>query len=208
MHYTRSRTWTIAIELAIASTPLFRHDTIGPWKTNQPISSVQITPTISKASNMYIKKEKKNRKKKKEIKKTSPKTETPLCVARSRIVSGENKTVNDLAYCEPLQPALASNAVDRLADHRSRLNSCHEAGKMLEGCATKRKEKEEREETGPLIHRAALVDQLRGFAAAFGTEPRSSPSSTLLGFVRRHSAPFGVPRPAAEMRRAARSLAG
>lgn len=74
---------------------------------------------------------------------------------------------------------------------------------MLEGCATKRKEKEEREETGPMIHRAALVDQLRGFAAAFAAEPRSPPSSTLLGSVRRHSAPFGVPRPAAEMRRAA-----
>lgn len=154
------------------------------------------------------KKVKKKERKKENEKKPSSKTEQPLCVARPRIASGENKTVNDLAYCEPLQPALASNAVDRLADHRSRLNSCHEAGKMLEGCATKRKEKEEREETGPLTHRAALVDQLRGFAAAFATEPRSSPSSTVLGSVRRHSAPFGVPRPAAEMRRAARSLAG
>lgn len=80
MHYTRSRTWTIAIELAIASTPLFRHDTIGPWKTNQPISSVQITPTISKASNMYIKKEKKSRKKKKGNKKNIPKNRnTVVC---------------------------------------------------------------------------------------------------------------------------------
>lgn len=117
-----------------------------------------------------------------------------------------------LAYCEPLQPASASNAVDRLADHRSRLNSCHEAGQRelaMDARGQEKRERGKRGKTGPrLTHRAALVDKLRGFAAAASAGAALIAS---LDSTRLRSAPFDSPpvhsTPLAGSRRNASSTA-
>lgn len=208
MHYTRSRTWTIAIELAIPSTPLFRHDTTGPRKTNQPISSVQITPTISKASNIYLsiylsihtyiykKRKVKKKKQKQKIKKTTlPKNRNTVVshVRVSQVATKQNRwmiwlTVNHCSPLLPRMPWIVSRIIEAGWTAVTRLAKCSKDARQRE----KRKRKERKPVRWYTVPRSSTN--------CVALRPPSLPSRAHRR-VRLCSAPF--PRPAAEMRRAA-----